>query len=434
MKYIVSPGMAIHGRITVPGDKSITQRAYILAAIANGISTIHQPLVSEDCHHTQKALAQVGARFNVYDHSCQVVGVGKQGLRAAKDTLYLGNSGTGLRLLIGLLAGAGIQSSLDGDSSLKQRPMARIIEPLTRMGATLVQSSDNQLPISIMSNKPLQGINYELPIASAQVKSALLLAGLFAKGETTLTGKIGSRDHTEKMLQSFCYPVEVNNNTIKINSNSPLSATDINVPGDFSSAAFFIVACCISNNSRLEISNVGVNPHRIGLIDGLLRMGAHIKLKNHRFYNNEPVADIYCESSCLRGTSVSADDVPSMIDELPVFMIAAACAQGETMILGAQELRHKESDRLGAMIKGLRALGIHCDEIEDGLTIQGGTFNGAEINSHQDHRIAMAFAVAGLRAKEQIIINDCANVVTSFPNFVQLASKIGLKIKQVEKV
>lgn len=357
-------------------------------------------------------------------------GVGKYGLKQPHTTLNCGNSGTTMRLLTGLLAAQPFYSELTGDASLLKRPMERVRRPLEQMGAQVL-TTDGKPPVRIQGGEPLHGISYEMPEASAQVKSCLLLAGMYASGETTVIETEITRDHTERMLRSFSYPVSTSNHCVTINAASECEGIDICVPGDISSAAFFIVAASLIPNAELLIKNVGINPTRTGIITILREMGAHINLINERTYGDELVADIYVKHAVLNGIDIPIAMVPLAIDEFPVIFVAASCAKGTTILRGAKELRCKESDRIGAMVDGLQALGIDAQGLEDGVIIHGGKIQGGVVDSRDDHRIAMAFAVAGSIANAPIIIKDCANVATSFPSFVTTAQSIFLDIQEI---
>jgi 3-phosphoshikimate 1-carboxyvinyltransferase len=352
------------------------------------------------------------------------------GLKAPKELLYLGNSGTSMRLLCGLLAGQSFDTTLTGDASLNRRPMRRIIAPLTQMGAHIDASETGTAPLHIHGGQILTGIGYMMPIASAQVKSCLLLAGLYARGKTCVTEPAPSRDHTERMLESFGYFVQRHETQVCLKGGGQLQACTIDIPADLSSAAFFLVGASIAPDADLFLEHVGINPTRAGIITILNRMGARLDILNERQIGGEPVADIRIRSAPLRGIQIPEELVPLAIDEFPAVFIAAACAEGKTVLTGAEELRYKESDRIQVMADGLRALGVQAQPIPDGLIIQGGTLSGGKVASHGDHRVAMAFAMAALRASQAIHITDCANVNTSFPNFVNLANRVGLIIKQ----
>jgi 3-phosphoshikimate 1-carboxyvinyltransferase len=343
--------------------------------------------------------------------------------------LDCGNSGTSMRLLCGLLAGQNFDCELTGDDSLRQRPMQRIAEPLGQMRAEIVTAGGGRPPLKITGVANMRGIEYRLPIASAQVKSALLLAGLYARGKTCVTEPAPTRDHTERMLAAFGYPVERNGGTVCVTGGGKLTATSIDVPADISSAAFFMVGASIAPGSDVTLEHVGVNPTRTGAIDILRLMGANIELINQRQAGGEPVADIRVRHAELRGIEIPVELVPLAIDEFPVLFVAAANARGVTVLRGAEELRVKESDRIQVMADGLRALGIGAEPAADGMRVMGGRYGGGVVDSHGDHRVAMAFAIAALRAGAPITITDCSNVATSFPGFVELAGSAGLKIK-----
>ncbi|HEY2809606.1 MAG TPA: 3-phosphoshikimate 1-carboxyvinyltransferase [Steroidobacteraceae bacterium] len=433
-RYRVEPGGAVAGTVTVPGDKSISHRALMLGAIAEGTTEVTGFLAGEDCLATARALSALGVRIEgLESRQVRVHGVGSDGLRAAPSALDLGNAGTAMRLMMGLLAPQRFSSVLVGDGSLMRRPMERVAAPLRLMGAQ-ISTENGRPPVGISPVRQLRAIHYELPVASAQVKSAILLAALGAQGRTRITEPAPSRDHTERMLQAFGAELLLQGRTIDIAGGQPLHATQVAVPADFSSAAFFIVAGCLAATEPLLISNVGVNPTRTGLLDMLQRMGADIRV--HRRGGGpqgaEPVADIEVRASRLQGITVPEQLVPLAIDEFPVFFIAAACAHGETVVRGAHELRVKESDRLAATAAGLGVLGIEHQLLPDGLWLRGAAgFAGGRIDSCGDHRIAMAFAVAGLKARAPLLIDDIANVATSFPGFVATARACGLQIQEL---
>ncbi|WP_019217099.1 3-phosphoshikimate 1-carboxyvinyltransferase [Legionella tunisiensis] len=429
--YVSSPVKAVQGDITVPGDKSISHRSIILGAIAKGTTTISGFLDGEDCLATLKAFQSMGVAIEGPVAQRVVIhGVGKYGLQKPKGIIDCGNSGTSMRLLAGLLAAQPFDSELSGDASLQKRPMERVSRPLMQMGAEII-TKEGRPPLIIRGGHVLHGITYEMPEASAQVKSCLLLAGLYAQGETKVIEPGFTRDHTERMLTTFSYPIQKAENTIIINSDSECIGTDIIVPGDISSAAFFIVAATIVPGSELVIRNVGINPTRTGIIQILTAMGADISLNHKRLCGEELVADLHVKYAQLEGIDIPSDLVPIAIDEFPVIFIAAACAKGQTLLHGARELRCKESDRIGAMVEGLQRLGIEAQAFEDGLYINGGVLQGGEVNSFHDHRIAMAFAIAGAVSKAPVTIKNCSNVATSFPTFVKTANKIQLAIKEI---
>jgi 3-phosphoshikimate 1-carboxyvinyltransferase len=430
-EYQVAPGSQVRGEVSVPGDKSISHRALMLGGIASGDTRIRGFLASEDCLATLSALAALGVRIERPEATRVIVhGVGAAGLHASATPLDMGNAGTAMRLSMGLLAGQSFASTLIGDSSLMRRPMERVAGPLRQMGAQITTQAGLP-PVLLHGGRVLQGIDYAMPIASAQVKSAVLLAGLAAQGRTRVTEPAPTRDHTERMLAAFGVKVERQGSSASLMGGQPLIGTDIEVPADFSSAAFFLVAGALAAEQGLLLRNVGVNPTRIGLLRMLQIMGAGITLHPRTATNGagEPVADIEVHAGRLRGIEVPESLVPLSIDEFPVFFIAAACAEGETVVRGAAELRVKESDRLAVMAEGLAALGVEHTLLPDGIRIRGGQgFTGGTVNSHGDHRIAMAFTMASLKARGPIRILDVANVATSFPGFVALAQVIGIRI------
>lgn len=430
---ISRPVTALKGSIIVPGDKSISHRAVMFGSIARGVTTIHGFLKGEDCLATIAAFQAMGVKIDMSAEDQVVIhGVGKYGLKKPGQILNCMNSGTTMRLMAGILAGQAFDTQLTGDKTLLKRPMRRICIPLKEMGAEVL-SQNGYPPLYIKGGKKLKGIVYQLPEASAQVKSCILLAGLYAGESTTIIETIRSRNHTELMLSAFHYPLKQVDNSITIDGSSELTGTEIDVPGDISSAAFFIVAASIIPDSDITIKNVGVNPTRVGIIEILRLMGADISLLNSRQYGSELIADIRVRYAPLHGIEIPQSLIPLAIDEFPVIFIAAAKAKGETILSGAQELRFKESDRIGVMAEGLRALGGDAEPTEDGIVIQGGQLLGGSIESHHDHRIAMAFAIAGASAESQVIIHHCAAVATSFPNFVEIGKQLGLDLqKQVE--
>ncbi|HEA4146966.1 TPA: 3-phosphoshikimate 1-carboxyvinyltransferase [Legionella pneumophila] len=430
LNFISKPVGCLKGEITVPGDKSISHRSIIFGAIAIGTSVIDGFLDGEDCIATLKAFQSMGVRIEGPDKQRVIIhGVGKYGLKQPQNIIDCGNSGTSMRLLAGLLAAQQFDSQLTGDESLLKRPMLRISRPLSQMGAD-VTTQDGKPPIVIKGGKKLNGIHYVMPEASAQVKSCLLLAGMYAEGQTKITENAVSRDHTERMLRTFSYPVQIQDGAIIIDCNGECHGTRLNIPGDISSAAFFIVAASITPGSDVLIRNVGINPTRTGIIHILTEMGADIRVLNQRAYGEEPVADLHIRYSQLKGIDIPASMVPLAIDEFPVIFIAAACAQGNTTLHGAKELRLKESDRIGAMVDGLNQLGVHAEGFDDGILIEGGSIQGGEVNSRGDHRIAMSFAIAGAVASAPVTIKNCANVATSFPSFVTTANMLHFQIEE----
>lgn len=432
MDYQTTPSKNLNGEIRVPGDKSISHRAVILAAIAQGRTQVNGFLMGTDNLATVNAFQQMDVPIEVIDDENIVLidGVGMNGLMEPSDVLDCGNSGTAIRLLTGLLAGQSFDAVLTGDQSLQHRPMKRIIDPLVQMGAK-IDAAENFPPLRVYGRQNLVGIHYQLSTASAQVKSCLLLAGLYAKGKTCITEPASSRDHTERLLKHFHYPIQMRNNSVCIFGGGTLKANAISIPGDISSAAFFIVAATITAGSIILLRGVGINSTRLGVINLLKMMGADIEITNRNEKNGEPIGDITVRYVKLRGIEIPKEQVSLAIDEFPVLLIAAAAAQGQTVLSGAKELRVKETDRIAAMTDGLQKLGIQTESLSDGIIIKGGTLMGGEIDSYQDHRIAMAFAVAGTVAKSSIKIQNCDNVKTSFPNFVKLANNIGMDVKVV---
>jgi 3-phosphoshikimate 1-carboxyvinyltransferase len=428
--YLVEPSASIAGRIRVPGDKSISHRALMLGAIASGRTEVEGFLEGEDCLATLRAVARLGVEVERRGPGGVLIhGAGMRGLRAPDGVLDMGNAGTAMRLFMGLLSAQPFDSEMVGDASLMRRPMERAARPLREMGA-VIETRDGRPPVTIRGGRRLHGVRYEMPVASAQVKSAALLAGLYADGETTVVEPAVTRDHTERMLQGFGVEVSARGGTARLSPPSRLEATRIAVPGDFSSAAFFIVAACIGAREPFVIEGAGVNPTRTGLLEMLALMGADLRLINHRTAGAEPVADIEVRPAQLRGIRVPERLVPLAIDEFPAFFIAAACAEGETLVTGAEELRVKESDRIAVMARGLDAIGVQNEVLTDGLRVVGGPIGGGGIDSHGDHRIAMAFAIASLRAAAPIRIRDVENVATSFPGFATLADSVGLRVAE----
>ncbi len=427
--WISRPVSALHGEITVPGDKSISHRAIMLAALAEGTSRVDGFLEGEDTRATAAIFAQMGVRIDVPSASSRIVhGVGLHGLRAPDRALDCGNAGTGMRLLAGVLAGQAFDTVLTGDDSLRLRPMRRVIEPLAAMGARIDAEAGGLPPLRIRGGSDLHGINYELPMASAQVKSALLLAGLYARGQTTVREPHPTRDYTERMLAAFGWPIDFGPGRASLGGGHRLRATDVVVPTDFSSAAFFLVAATLVPGSRLLLRAVGLNPRRTGLLHALRLMGADIREHDAREQGGERVADLEVVHAPLRGIEVPTELVPDMIDEFPILFIAAAAADGTTTVRGAAELRVKESDRIAMMARGLAALGVRIRETPDGAVIDGGPIAGGEVDSGTDHRIAMSFVVAAVLADAPVRVRDCANVVTSFPGFLELARACGLDV------
>ena len=433
INYRVDPGGSLRGVLCVPGDKSISHRSVMLGALAEGVTHITGLLEGEDVLSTLAAFRAMGVKATGPNVGTLVIeGVGLHGLQKPQRALDMGNSGTAMRLMAGILAGQQFDSLLKGDSSLHKRPMGRVVTPLNAMGARIDTAINGLPPLTIHGGQRLLGIEYILPVPSAQVKSAILLASLFAEGVTTVIEPAPTRDHTERMLHGFGYQVEVYQRRVRLSGGGRLQATSVQVPADISSAAFFIVGAAIAQDSDITLERVGINPTRIGVITILQQMGAKIDIKNKREVGGEWVADIQVMSSRLRGITIPEDQVPLAIDEFPILFIAAACADGTTVLSGAKELRVKESDRIAVMAQGLRALGINARETDDGMVIHGGNLGGGTIDSHGDHRIAMAFSIAGLRAFAPIVVRDCKNVDTSFPGFLPLAKQAGLRINVYE--
>ncbi len=424
----------LQGRARVPGDKSISHRAIMLGSLAKGITRVSGFLEGEDSLATLQAFRDMGVVIEgPHNGEVTIHGVGTKGLREPPGPLYLGNSGTSMRLLAGLLAAQPFDVVMSGDDSLSRRPMKRVSEPLALMGARIETAEGGRPPLTIRGGSSLVGIDYVLPMASAQVKSALLLAGLFAEGETRVTEPAPTRDHTERMLTGFGYRVQREGATATVTGGGELTACAIDVPADISSAAFFMVAASIVPGSEIVLEHVGVNPTRVGVINILRLMGGDITLDNERLVGGEPVADIRVRYAPLTGIAIPEDQVPLAIDEFPALFIAAACATGTTVLTGAEELRVKESDRIQAMADGLAVLGISAAPTADGIVIRGGEMSGGKVHSRDDHRIAMAFAVAGLVAKGSITIQDCQNVATSFPGFVSLATRVGFNLTELRE-
>jgi 3-phosphoshikimate 1-carboxyvinyltransferase len=430
-RYIVQPASGVRGELNLPGDKSISHRALMLGGIADGVTEISGFLASEDCLSTLSALRAMGVRIEQPQPTeVRVHGAGRDGLTGAAGVLDVGNAGTAIRLLMGLLAGQSFDSTLIGDSSLMRRPMERVARPLRSMGAQ-IDTVDGKPPVRIHGGAALKAIDYAMPMASAQVKSAVLLAALYADGLTRVQEPAPTRDHTERMLRAFGVDVAQQPGSVALRGGQRLKACQVHVPADFSSAAFFLVAGCLGAADGLLLRSVGINPTRTGLLEMLKLMGAQIELRpcgGPR--GDEPVADIYVRKSPLRGIRVPESLVPLAIDEFPAFFIAAAAAQGETVVTGAGELRVKETDRLAVMAAGLATMGARCELLADGIRIEGGApLRGGYIDSDGDHRIAMAFSIASLLASGPLEIDDVANVATSFPGFAGLARAAGLTLQ-----
>ena len=431
--FLVSPCNSLSGVITIPGDKSISHRAIMMGSIANGVTKVSGFLEGNDSLATLKSFQKMGVDIEQSGSKLTIKGLGMHGLKAPTKPLDLGNSGTSIRLMSGLLSAQSFDSELCGDESLSKRPMDRIIDPLRQMGAK-IYGVNSKPPLSISGNQPLKAITYELPIASAQIKSCLLLAGLYAQGKTCIVENVTTRDHTERMLRGFGYQVICSDNSITLDGGGELEACDIDIPSDISSAAFFMVAGSIAKDADLTLKTININPTRTGIIEILKLMGADIVLSNETEMAGEKTADIQVRSADLKGIEIPNELVPLAIDEFPVLFIAASCAEGETLLTGAKELRVKESDRIQVMADGLKVLGIKTEVLDDGIHIQGGQFSkpSAPIKSHHDHRVSMSFAVASAACNFDIKIEGVDNVKTSFPNFVELANTIGANIKEFD--
>lgn len=433
LTFEVAPGGAMSGKTRVPGDKSLSHRSILFGGIAHGDTNITGFLEGEDSLHTLEAFRAMGVEIERGSPGEVLVhGRGPSALSAPREALYLGNSGTGMRLMTGLLAGLGIPAVLEGDASLNGRPMRRIVEPLTRMGGRIDTAADGRPPLMVHAGNPLTGIEYICPIASAQVKSCVLLAGLHASGTTIVHEPAITRDHTERLLHGFGVHVGVDGLSCSIVGGQRLEGTRVVVPGDVSSAAFLMVGACMSPASAggLVIQDVGLNPSRTGVIEILKRMGAHIALRNERIEGGEPVGDIVVAGSELRGIEIPEELVSLAIDEFPALFVAALGASGETVISGAAELRVKESDRIAVMADGLRALGADIEDRPDGARIRGGRLIGGTADSRGDHRPAMAFSIAALISDGPVTVLDCDNVNTSFPGFAALMTRTGLDVRE----
>ncbi|MDH4573541.1 bifunctional prephenate dehydrogenase/3-phosphoshikimate 1-carboxyvinyltransferase [Salinicola acroporae] len=437
VQYRVSPGGSVNGRIRVPGDKSISHRSIMLGALANGVTEVKGFLEGEDSLATLQAFRDMGVAIEgPHQGRVTIHGVGLHGLKKPAGPIYVGNSGTAMRLFAGLLAGQAFDTELTGDASLTKRPMARVADPLRLMGARIDTAEGGRPPLGIHGGQPLKGIHYDMPMASAQVKSCLLLAGLYAEGETRVREPAPTRDHTERMLNGFGYKVDRDGDLATLQGGGELTSAPIDVPSDISSATFFLVAAAITPGSDLVLEHVGVNPTRIGVINILKAMGADLRLENPREVGGEPVADLHIRYAPLKGIDIPVDQVPLAIDEFPALFVAAANAEGTTRLRGAEELRVKESDRIQAMADGLDVLGVETTVYDDGIDVvgkvgDGPSYHGGQVDSLGDHRIAMAFTIAALRADGPIAIDDCANVATSFPGFVALANKVGLELTEI---
>lgn len=419
----------LQGVVQVPGDKSLSHRAIMLSALAEGESRIDGFLEGEDTRATARIFSQMGVRIETPDERSRIVhGVGLRGLKASSEALDCGNAGTGMRLLTGLLSAQAFDSTLVGDASLLKRPMARVVRLLQAMGARIDAHEDNFAPLHIHGGQVLKGVTIDTQVASAQVKSALIFAALYAQGETVITEPRPTRDYTESMLKSLGWPIAFEPGKVVVQGGGSLLAGEIHIPGDISSAAFLIAGALLIPGSDITLENIGINPRRTGILEAFKLMGGDITLLSQRFQSGELVADIRIRHSLLKGIDLPESLVPDMIDECPIFFIAAALAEGTTRAFGLSELRVKESDRISSMVKGLQALGAAVEEHPDGVVISGGRLRPGEVDSFEDHRIAMSFAVAGQCVDGVTVVKDCANVATSFPGFVELARNIGMNL------
>ncbi|MFT7388499.1 MAG: 3-phosphoshikimate 1-carboxyvinyltransferase [Candidatus Endobugula sp.] len=431
LRYIVSPGGSLSGSFRVPGDKSMSHRSIMLGSVAEGVTEVTGFLEGQDALATLQAFRDMGVKIDGPDNGKVTIhGVGLQGLTAPTKPLNVGNAGTAMRLLMGFLAGQNFEFTLTGDASLTSRPMNRVANPLREMGIVVETAAEGRPPVTVKANGKVKAIHYVMPMASAQVKSCVLLAGLYADGETSTVEPAPTRDHTERMLRGFGYDVKTAGNKASLVGGGQLTATNIDVPADISSAAFFMVAASIAEGSDITLQHVGVNPTRDGIISILRLMGADITLSNKREVGGEPVADIRVRYALLKGIQIPEEYVPLAIDEFPVLFVAAACANGITTLTGAEELRVKECDRIQVMADGLQTLGVKATPTPDGMIIEGGKMSGGQVETHDDHRIAMSFAVAALRASDNVVVNNCGHVGTSFPGFPALAKQVGISIEE----
>ncbi|MGV6816026.1 MAG: 3-phosphoshikimate 1-carboxyvinyltransferase [Thiotrichales bacterium] len=433
VQFLARAGGQVKGRLRVPGDKSISHRSIMLGSLAEGITRVTGFLDGDDCLATLNAFRAMGVEIEgPVAGELTIHGVGLHGLKRPAHALDLGNSGTSMRLMAGLMAGQQFDVEMSGDASLSKRPMRRVTDPLSEMGAVIATEDDGTPPLRVSGGAHLKSLSYVMPVASAQVKSSLLLAGLYAEGETCVTEPAPTRDHTERMLTGFGYEVHRSGSQVCLSGGGKLKATEIDVPADISSAAFFMVAASITPGAELVLEHVGINPTRTGVIDILRLMGADLTLENEREVGGEPVADIRVKAAPLQGIDIPQSLVPLAIDEFPVLFIAATCAEGTTRLTGAEELRVKESDRIQVMADGLQSCGGNAEPTPDGMVITGGILSGGEVDSHGDHRIAMAFAVAALRSEGDIKIDNCSNVATSFPGFIESCQSIGMNVEVVK--
>ncbi|MFC1713828.1 3-phosphoshikimate 1-carboxyvinyltransferase [Candidatus Poribacteria bacterium] len=424
-RVTIQPESGLHGEIAPPGDKSVSHRSVMIGAIAEGLTEIENFLHGEDCIATIRAFENMGVSIEgIGKDNVRVNGVGLDGLKEPGNVLDMGNSGTSMRLISGILAGQPFYSVLTGDSSLRSRPMNRIADPLRLMGAGVYGRDGDLAPFTIMGDG-LKSIDYRTPVASAQIKSCILLAGLFAEGETVVTEPAGSRDHTERMLRSFGAEVVSHDLTRKVKGRPELLGHRVVVPGDISSASYFLMAAILCPDSEIMIRNVGINPTRAGVLEAIGAMGGQVSLENRREESGEPVADLLVRSSQLKGCDFGGDLIVRMLDEIPLLAVAATQAEGETKIHNAAELRVKESDRISATVSELRKIGAQVEELDDGMVIAGGDkLKGGECQSYGDHRMAMSLAVAGIISEDGVTIHDVECVNTSFPGFWEMLASL----------
>lgn len=424
MDKVISSKSGLKGSIKIPGDKSISHRAVMFGSLAKGDTTITGFLRGDDCMSTISCFKKLGIDIDVTEDKVIVHGKGIKGLSAPTELLDVGNSGTTIRLISGILAAQNFDSTLNGDASIQKRPMKRVITPLSQMGADIDSTNDGYAPLTIHGKK-LKSMEYTMPVASAQVKSAILLASLFAEGTTIINEPVASRDHTEIMLNYFGANIKNNNGVITSKPVEELYGKDLEVPGDISSAAFFMVAGLVVPDSHIIIENVGINPTRTGIIDALRAMGGYVKILNERKSGGELVGDIEVKTSKLKATTLEGSIIPRMIDEIPVFAVAALCAEGTTVVKDATELKVKESNRIATMGEELGKMGVKIEETDDGMIIRGNQkLKGATVYSHLDHRVAMSCAIAALCADGNTTITDADCVGISFPNFYELLKNL----------
>ena len=427
---IINRSKPLIGNLKIPGDKSISHRSIILGALSDGELTISNFLTSDDCNATIKAMRELGADISVNDNQVDIKGKGLFSLKKPKQIIDAGNSGTLIRLLTGVLAVQGFDSVITGDDSLKKRPMGRIIEPLTSCGAK-IKSNEYKAPLSIYGSSSVNPIEYNQDVASAQVKSCLILSALYISGQSTFYEEIQTRDHTENLLEHLSYEINRDSNSLSLKGKQNLIAKDIFIGSDISSAAFFIVASLIVDGSCIEMRNVNINALRTGIVTVLKGMGADIEISDIKKVSNELLGNIKVRHTKLKCADIKGDIIPSLIDELPILFIACASASGTSKISGIEELRYKESDRIMAMENGLRAIGINVHSSQDSIEITGGKIIGGKVNSYDDHRIAMSFAIAGLISQHSLTIMGTQNISTSFPTFVTILRELGVEVFEV---